>query len=62
MAGQVNVFKEGDYPHKMALLLAHRMTPNRKWKDKLPEDTPAEVKKASRALKTLIKVRSGRRV
>ena len=55
MAGLVNPLKEGDLPHRMALLLAHRMTPNRKWSDKLPDDDPAEVKKASRALRSLIK-------
>ncbi len=55
MGGQVNIFKEGDYPHKMALLMAHRLVPYRKWSAKLPDETPAEVKKTSRALKQLIK-------
>ena len=55
MAGHVNPFKEGDLPHKMALLLAHRMTPYRKWNDSAPEESPAEVKKTQRALKALIK-------
>lgn len=55
MAGQVNVFKEGDYPHKMALLLAHKLIPYKKWKDKLPDESPSEVKKTARALKSLIK-------
>lgn len=55
LTGQVDPMREGDLPHKMALLLANRMIPNRKWKATLPEDTPEQVKKTSRALKSLIK-------
>ena len=55
MTGNVDPMREGDLPHKMALLLANRMIPKRKWKATLPDDTPEEVKKSSRALKALIK-------
>ncbi len=54
LTGQVDPMREGDLPHKMALLLANRMVPQRKWKATLPDDTPEEVKKTSRALKSLI--------
>ena len=54
MTGLVNPFTEGDLPHKMALLLAHRMTPGRKWDAKMPDAEPAETKKAARALKSII--------
>jgi len=55
MTGNVDPMKEGDLPHKMALMLAHKMIPARKFNDKPPEETPAEVKKTARALKSLIK-------
>jgi len=55
MTGNVDPMKEGDLPHKMALMLAHKMIPARKFNDKPPEEAPAEVKKTARALKSLIK-------
>lgn len=54
MTGDVNPLKEGDLPHKMALMLAHKMIPYRKFKDKPPDKTPAETKQAARALKRII--------
>jgi len=55
MTGEVNPFKEGDLPHKMALLLAHKMLPSRKIGEKPPLDTPERNKEVSRALKSLIR-------
>jgi hypothetical protein len=55
MTGQVNPFKEGDLPHKMALLLAQKMLPTRKIGEKPVKDTPEHTKQVSRALKSLIR-------
>ncbi len=54
MVGDVNPLKEGDLPHKMALMLAHKMIPYRKFRDKAPDKTPAETKRAARALQQII--------
>ena len=54
MTNQVNVFKEGDLPHKMALMLAHKMFPNRKVGEKVQAATPRKNKKTAQALKQLI--------
>lgn len=55
MMGQVNPFKEGDLPHKMALLLAHKMLPSRKVNEKPMKETPKVNKETQRALKSIIK-------
>jgi hypothetical protein len=55
MSGNVNPFKEGDLPHRMALQLAHKLMPQRKWDAQLPDETPKETKRTARALKSLIK-------
>lgn len=54
MSGQVNVFKDGDLPHKMVLLLAMKMIPNRKIGEKRAQETPLKNKQTARALKNLI--------
>jgi len=54
MRGDVDPLQEGDLPHKMALMLAHKMIPYRKFKDQAPDKTPAETKKAARALTQII--------
>jgi hypothetical protein len=55
MMGQVNPFKEGDLPLKMALLLAHKMLPSRKVNEKPMKETPKVNKETQRALKSIIK-------
>lgn len=55
LTGQVNVLKEGVLPHKIALLLVHKLMPSRKVNEKRPQETPAQNKKTARALSSLIK-------
>lgn len=54
LTGEVNPTLEGNFPHKMALLLAAKMAPSNKKGDKPQELTPSATKKTARALDSLI--------
>lgn len=53
MAGQADPLA-GDLPHRMALLLAGKVVPARRFSDAAPEKAPAEVKRNKRALERLL--------
>jgi len=55
IAGRVDPTKMGDLPHKVTLMLLHKVVPARKWADTAPDETPAELKLQARALKSIIK-------